>query len=182
VGSILIGIDELLRCHIPNGAVRPLLIIFLPSDSDHELRSLERHKPVLIEAFIAKLAIETLDKRVLRGFPWLNEVEVDAMLSCPRIQGRPGEFGPIIQDQSLWQWARQKHPIENPAHPCPPIELSTSITGASSEQGSVIVKHLNRQPVTNRSCTKPIVYSSSGLVGRDNATRETATGFLAAPL
>ncbi len=82
MGLVLIGFDELLGCHIPNGAVRPLLIVFLPPRFDHELRFLERHKPVLIEAFIAKLAVETLDKRVLRGFPWLNEVHSNRGSLC----------------------------------------------------------------------------------------------------
>ncbi len=111
--------NELLGCHIPNRAVRPLLVVFPPPRFDHELRFLQGQKPVLVEAFIPKLAVEALDKGILHGLSRLNEVEMDPMLSRPRIQRRPGEFGPVIQDQGLWQWASENQPIENSTHPRP---------------------------------------------------------------
>lgn len=39
------------------------------------------------------------------------------MLSRPGIQCRPGEFRTVIQDERFWQRAREKQPIQNPAHP-----------------------------------------------------------------
>ena len=38
------------------------------------------------------------------------------MLRRPGIQGRAGEFRPIVQDQAFGQRAGQKQAIENPAH------------------------------------------------------------------
>lgn len=56
---------------------------------------------MLVETFIAKLAVEALDKRILHRFPRLNEVQVHAVLGSPGIQGGPGEFGAVVQDQRL---------------------------------------------------------------------------------
>ena len=37
---MLIVNDELLGCHVPDGAVRPLLVVFSSPDCNHELRFL----------------------------------------------------------------------------------------------------------------------------------------------
>lgn len=63
--SVLIVGDELLGCHMPNGAVRPLLIMFPPPRFYHKVRIRKAQKPVLVETFIPKLPVEALDKRVL---------------------------------------------------------------------------------------------------------------------
>ncbi len=154
MGPGLMVTNELLGCNIPNCAVRPFFIVFPPPRLHHKLRFLQRHKPVFVETFIPKLAVETLDERILYWLPGLNEVQMHAMLRRPGIECHSREFRPVIQDQRLRQRASQKHPIQNPAHPCPPIDTSTSITGTSLEHRSVIVKHLYRRPVTSRSCTK----------------------------
>ena len=66
--------DELHRCHIPNGAVRPFLIVLSPPGFNHDLGLLQREKPVLVQTLIPKLAIEALNKRVLDWFPRLDRV------------------------------------------------------------------------------------------------------------
>ena len=56
----------------------------------------ETAKPVQIQAFIAKLAIEALDVGVLGRFAWLDEVQGDAMRVRPRVQHLPGKLGAIV--------------------------------------------------------------------------------------
>lgn len=89
-------VDELHGCQIPDGTVRPLLIVLSSPGFNHELRFLHRQKPVLVQAFIPKLTVEALNKRVLHRFPRLNEVQMHAVLHRPGIQGRPGEFRPVV--------------------------------------------------------------------------------------
>ncbi len=51
---------------------------------------------MLVETFIAKLAVEALDKRILHWLPRLNEVQLHAVLDGPGIQGGPGEFWAVV--------------------------------------------------------------------------------------
>ena len=95
--------NKLHRGHVPDGAVRPFLIIFPSPGFNHELRFLYRQQLVLIQTFIPKLAIEALNKRILHRLPWLNEVPLHLMLGRPGIHGRPSEFRPVIQNQGLRQ-------------------------------------------------------------------------------
>ena len=96
MGPGLIIVNKLLGCQIPNSTVRPLLVVFPAPRFNDQLRFLQRHKPMFIETFIAKLAVEALDKRILHRFPRLNEVQVHAVLDGPGIQGGPGEFWPVV--------------------------------------------------------------------------------------
>jgi hypothetical protein len=64
-------VNELHGHHIPNGAVRPLLIILSPPSFNHGLSFLQGHKLVLVQALISELAVETLDKRILNRLPRL---------------------------------------------------------------------------------------------------------------
>ena len=69
MGPGLIIVNKLLGCQIPNSTVRPLLVVFPAPRFNDQLRFLQRHKPMFIETFIAKLAVEALDKRIRTGFP-----------------------------------------------------------------------------------------------------------------
>ena len=59
---------------------------------DVELGIEQREEPVLIEAFVAKPAVEALDMRILNGFPRLDELEGDAAIGGPRIEGPAAEL------------------------------------------------------------------------------------------
>ena len=71
--------------------MRSVLIVLSPPGFDYELRFRQSHKPVLVETFIPKLAVEALDKRILHRLSGLNKVQMHALLRGPRIQGRPRE-------------------------------------------------------------------------------------------
>ena len=55
-------------------AVGSDLVIFLPPGFDQETGFVEGGEPVLVEAFIAKLAVEAFDESVLGGFARGDEV------------------------------------------------------------------------------------------------------------
>ena len=88
--------DKLHGCHIPNGAVRPLLIVFPMPGFNDELGFLQREKPMLIQTLVPELPIKTFDKRFLHPLPRLNEVDLHAVLSGPGIQDGAGEFGAVV--------------------------------------------------------------------------------------
>ena len=75
-----------------------LLIVFPSPRFNDQLGFLQRHKPVFVETFIPKLAVDALDKRVLHRFPRLDEVQMHAVLGRPGIQRGPCEFGAVIHD------------------------------------------------------------------------------------
>lgn len=96
MGPGLMVTNELQGCQIPNSTVRPLLVVFPPPRFDDKLRFLQGQKPMFVEAFIAKPAVEALDKRILYRLPRLNEVQMDAVLSRPRIQCGPRKFWAVV--------------------------------------------------------------------------------------
>ena len=55
-------------------AVRSDFVVFLPPGFDETASFGQGGEPVLIEAFVAELAIEAFDEGVLRGFAWGGEV------------------------------------------------------------------------------------------------------------
>lgn len=67
--------NELHGRHITMSAVRPLRILLSPPRLNHDPGFLSCQKPVLVQAPIAKFAIEALkfNTRVLDRLPWLNE-------------------------------------------------------------------------------------------------------------
>ena len=55
-------LDEFPRPHIPNRAVCPLLIVHSPPGLNHAWpRFLQREKPVLVQTFISKLAVDAFN-------------------------------------------------------------------------------------------------------------------------
>lgn len=82
MGPSLIVVNELLGCQIADGTARPLLMIFPSAGFNHEVHFPSRQKPVLVQTFILKLAIEALDQCVLHRLPWLKEkVIINPLLS-----------------------------------------------------------------------------------------------------
>src|SRR4249920_1578260 len=107
--------DTLHGWHIPNGTVRPFLIVLSPPGFNHDLSLLQREKPVLVQTLIPKHASATLNKRVLDWLSRLNEVERAPTLTGPRVQGVPGEFRCVIPHQDFRHRPSGKDSIENAA-------------------------------------------------------------------
>ena len=58
----------------PEAAVRTDFVVFLPPGFDEAAGFGYGGKPVLVEAFVAELAVETFNEGVLGRFPWSCEV------------------------------------------------------------------------------------------------------------
>lgn len=58
---------------------------------------------MLVEALFAEPSVEALDERVLRRLSWLDEVELDATLVRPAIEGFADELRPVVGDDRLGQ-------------------------------------------------------------------------------
>ena len=58
---------------------------------------------MLIQAFIPELAIETLDKRILGGFPFLNVMKPHSILGRPVSDDMRSKFCAVIDDNLIRQ-------------------------------------------------------------------------------
>lgn len=61
---------ELVRRSLSERSVRSELVVVDAPTLDDPARIGQRCKHAVVEAFIAKLAVETFDERVLRRLPW----------------------------------------------------------------------------------------------------------------
>ena len=73
---------ELRWRHPSAAAVRPYLVVVDPPARNLNTRLRQAPEPVLVQAFVAKLAVEALDVGILRGLAWLVE---DVCLMNPMI-------------------------------------------------------------------------------------------------
>ena len=72
---------KLLWCEIVKSTVWSNSVVVLSPDFESATGIGHTGKPVLVEALVADLAVETLDVRVLGGFTRSDKVELDAMSS-----------------------------------------------------------------------------------------------------
>ena len=107
--------DELHGRHIPNGAVRPLLIICSTPGFNHYLGLLQGQKPVLVQALIPKLAVEAINTCILDRLSRWDAMQRDPMLIGPRVQGVPCELRSVVQHQDLRHGPSGKNSIEHSA-------------------------------------------------------------------
>ena len=78
--------------------MRPYLVVILPPDLDLMLGFVQCHKPVLVEALVAKLAVEALDEAILDRFARPDEIQPDTAPVRPGVQSSSGKFRPVVQD------------------------------------------------------------------------------------
>ena len=67
--------------------MRPKLVLVLAPVLDHFARLVQGEKPVLVQALVAKLAVEALHEGVLSRLPGLDEAELDAVPRRPMRRG-----------------------------------------------------------------------------------------------
>lgn len=94
----------------------PFGVVFPPPAFDVELGVGEGDKPVGIEALVAHAAVEALDEAVLYRLAGLDEAEVDAAVSGPRIEGATAEFTPVVQRLDCRLAALRDHRVERTNH------------------------------------------------------------------
>ncbi len=79
------------------------LVVFLPPGFDQVTGFVECGEPVLVEAFIAELAIEAFDESVLGGFARGNEVQLHLVLLRPVMQRLASELRAVVEGDGLGQ-------------------------------------------------------------------------------
>ena len=77
-----------------------LIVVPAPGgDQDTSLR--QTRKPMVIQALIPETPVEALDERILRGFPGLDQLELNAMLAGPLTQRLAGKFRSLVGSNGL---------------------------------------------------------------------------------
>jgi len=76
--------------------VRSNFVVVLPPDSDGVPSLWQRLEPMLVQAFVPELAVETLDVAVLHGATRLNQDMTYSMSLRPDHECAAGEFGAIV--------------------------------------------------------------------------------------
>ena len=79
--------------------MRPNLVVMLAPSINRSASVIEMREPVLIEAGVSKLAVETLNERILCRLAGLNEMQRYARALRSQEHGFAGKFAAVIVDQ-----------------------------------------------------------------------------------
>ncbi len=104
------------RCQGAPGFVRSVGVVSVPPALDVEQRIAEGEERVCAQEFVAELAIEAFDVAVLNRLTGLNEVELDAVISGPDIEGATPKLAAIVQRHPFRFFARRDHRVEGGDH------------------------------------------------------------------
>jgi len=97
----------------PLGAKRATIAL------DVELRVEPREAPVLIQAFVAQLAVTALHMRVRHGLPRLDELQRDATVGGPRNKDSTAKLAAV----TVVTTARRVPPSSRRSFPSVPLSL-----------------------------------------------------------
>jgi hypothetical protein len=81
--------------------VRALHIVVDPPVFDDLAGLADAGEPVLVQAFLAVSAVETLDVGVLGRFAGIDEIQLDAVIIGPSVKRPPAQFRAVIDDQDI---------------------------------------------------------------------------------
>src|ERR1017187_9898763 len=87
---------ELSWRHALTTAVRPDLVVVLAPFRQGDTRLVQVLEPVLVEAFVAKLAVEAFDVAVLHGPARLDQQVPDVVGLRPANEDPTGELRPVV--------------------------------------------------------------------------------------
>ena len=96
--------------------MRSLAIVVQSPRLDHFACFLQRCKPFLIQALGAKAPVERFDLSVLRWFSWLNELQLDFILTRPQIQRLAPELAAVVHADGLRHAASFFHGVQHAHH------------------------------------------------------------------
>jgi hypothetical protein len=97
--------------------MRPLGVVLLLPGVDNRSCLRQAPEPVQIQTLIPKLAVEALDMAILCRFPWLDEVECDAIGVGPGVQRPSGELRAVVDGDLLGRAIIGHELIQDPRHP-----------------------------------------------------------------
>jgi len=102
--------------HAPAATVRPDLVEVLPPNGDGRSSLRQCLEPVLVQALVAKLAVEALDVAVLHRPARLDQEMANAVGLRPRHEGPAGELRAIVGANGPWIAAEDGCLIEQPGY------------------------------------------------------------------
>ncbi len=88
--------NKLIRRFVIQRALGSNFVPFCPPDLDKLLGMLEVQKPVFVETFIPKFAIETFDESIIHRFPGFNVIDINPTLLGPLLKGLPRKFRSVV--------------------------------------------------------------------------------------
>jgi hypothetical protein len=91
-----LSLKHIFRRQVAQRAVWAYLVVIDPPGFDDLSRAVQCQKPVLVEAFLAELAMKALDAAVLPRPAWGDEVQRDLVLVSPLVQCLGRELGAAI--------------------------------------------------------------------------------------
>src|SRR4051812_37248894 len=97
-------------------AVGPDLVVVLPPDSDRGTSLMQRLEPVLVQAFVAELAVEALDVAVLHWPSRLDQNVPNAVCLRPRHESPTGELGAVVGANGHWIAAEPRRLVQHSGH------------------------------------------------------------------
>ena len=101
------------RCLIIQRGVRAAFVIILPPVINDLPGVNNIAEPVLIQAFITKASVKTLNKSVLRWLTWLDKSQLHTMLKGSLIEGAAGKLRALIGSYRSRIAAKQRNAIQN---------------------------------------------------------------------
>src|SRR3954454_12172060 len=81
--------------------VRPLQVVVEPPSLDHTARFGKAREPALVEALLAKAAVEALDRAVLHRLAGIDEEQLHTVLVSPAIEVAAAKFRPVVDRQHV---------------------------------------------------------------------------------
>ena len=82
--------------------MRANMVVVLSPLIDFYSRLVQRSEPVRAQAFLAELAVEAFDERVLSRFSQLHKAKRDTRLLRPKEHGFAGDFVTVVAHHLLW--------------------------------------------------------------------------------
>src|SRR5450830_250197 len=104
------------RWDAPQAAVGPDLVVVLTPDTYGYTGLMQRLKPLLIEAFVSELSVETLDVAVLHGSPRLDQKVLNAVAVRPAHECPAGELGAIVSSHRQRVAPKQGCTVQDAGH------------------------------------------------------------------
>ena len=93
---------ELSRGNPTQAAVGPDFVVVLPPFSNALPGLGQTQEPLLVQALVPELAVETLDVAVLHGPAWLRQDVPHAVCAGPGHEGPAGELRTVVRSHGQW--------------------------------------------------------------------------------
>lgn len=153
--------------------MRPFRIVFLPPGRNDFTSMPHRNKPMFIQAFIPKLAVETLDVGILLRLTRFNEVQLQSVCIGPGIEHLAGELGAVVDGNDCGNPRSSDNRDSTDTTRVPGSDVSTSIARHSLVKSSTMFRQRKWRPSANPSDIKSIDQLWLGIVAGTFSCRST---------